>query len=518
MTYSVGPFDFDPAKFEIRLHGAPIAAEPQVLSMLFFLIENRHRLVTKDNLIEAIWKGRAISDSAISSRLKAARQLLGDDGSKQRLIRTVHGKGFRFVGEVHHKTNSDVQVINELSPPPAGDVTCTRPAIAVLPFAVDSTAANYGIISDALPHDLITELSRLRWLRVIARGSTFRFRGRNVDIEQVGRMLGVGYCLTGSAGVIGRKLLISVELADTACNSVLWAERFEAAVDDIHTIRETIIARVVTALELQIPRHEAEQARLRPVADLDAWSNYHLALQHMFRFNRDDNQRAMQLFELAVRSDRRFARAHAGLSFTRFQNAFLGYSATPKEEAMLARKAAERALELDEFDPFANLTMGRSLWLQQEVESSLAWLERATSLSPNYAHAVYSLGWAKTILNQATEGQQDVIEAARLSPLDPLHYAMTATRALSLSILGEDQQAAALADRAAKELRAHVLIAVIAAACHELAGNEAEARSWAANVHSRAPQLTRTDFFRSFPFTHAPTSERLSHALATLGL
>lgn len=173
----------------------------------------------------------------------------------------------------------------------------------------------------------------------------------------------------------------------------------------------------------------------------------------MFRFNRGDNLCAMQLFGRAADIEPRFARAHAGLSLTRFQNAFLGYSGAADEQARLARMDAEKAVEIDELDPFANAAMARSLWLQDDVESSISWLERSTILSPNFAHAIYSLGWAKTILNHATEGQEDALEASRLSPLDPLHYAMTATHALSCSTLKKDEEAAGLADRAARSPR-----------------------------------------------------------------
>ena len=161
MRYRVGEHVLDLRKFELRKNDCLLPAEPQVLSLLFLLVENRDRLVSKDELVATIWGGRAVSDSAISSRIKSARQLIGDDGEAQRLIRTVHGKGFRFVGEVS-ACEAEVTGIRPL------DAPGSKPSIAVLPF--DCTDPSLSIISDGVPHDLIVGLSRLRSMMVIARG------------------------------------------------------------------------------------------------------------------------------------------------------------------------------------------------------------------------------------------------------------------------------------------------------------------------------------------------------------
>lgn len=510
MQYHFGDFVLDPGKFELRRNGVMLPAEPQVLSMLLMLVENGERLVSKHELVESIWDGRAVSDSAISSRVKTARQLLGDDGSAQRFIRTVHGKGYRFVGEVQARVAAEARH-------PPDEREAGRPSIAVLPFN-NAHGAEVSVISDGLPHELIVELSRLRWITVIARGSAFRFRGSKLDLGQVRAILGVRYCLTGNVDVVGERIGVAVELVDTCSDAIVWAEHFEGSLHDLHEIRETIVARVIGSLEIQIPLHEAERARLFAPEDMDAWSSYHLGLQHMLRFNKADNLLALSHFERAACLEPGFARAYAGLSFTRFQNAFLNYADAPAVEAALARRAAEKAIELDELDPFANLTMGRAHWLNHQVESSIPWLERATRLSPNYAHAIYSQAWAKMVLGEAADGQRNAKEAMRLSPIDPLKYAMVATDALAELMLDRQESAAALADQAAREPRAHVLIAVIAAACQKLAGNSGRAAYWAADVKSRAPQLTQSDFFRSFPFTDPALRNRLSAGLSQIGI
>jgi TolB-like protein len=511
MIYRFGGFELDLARAELRAGGEPCPLEPQVFALLAMLVEHRERLVSRDELIEKVWDGRIVTDAAIASRVKSARQALGDDGQAQRFIRTVHGKGFRFVAEV--KASRDATA------PDAGDapMALARPSIAVLPFRMLGDPGQHAAIADALPHDLILELSRLRWLFVTARGSSFRFRDADADVREIGRLLGVRYCLSGSIELAGNTLTVTVELVDTRDASVVWADRYSGALDDVHRMREEIRARVLAALDLQIPLHEAHLARLTVTEKLDAWSAFHLGLQHMYRFNRADNSAATALFQRAVTLDPGFARAHAGLSFVHFQTAFMRHTDDLAGEIAQARRCAERGLELDPLDPFVNFTMGRTFWLQGDLDRSLGWLERATSISPNYAQGIYARGWTETLAGRGLEGRGHVDLAMRLSPLDPLYYAMIGTRAFSHLMLGEDAEAAGWAERAARSPGAHVLIAMIASVAHTLAGDDTRAAGWAANVRERNPTLTGADFFRAFPIKPEAARARVAEALARLG-
>jgi TolB-like protein/DNA-binding winged helix-turn-helix (wHTH) protein/Tfp pilus assembly protein PilF len=525
MIYRFGGFELDLARVELRMDGAACPVEPQVFALLALLVENRDRLVSKDEIIEKVWDGRIVSDSAVASRVKSARKAIGDDGKNQRLIRTVQRRGFRFVGDVRPAPSVELFPAaaagrpagpGELAPvQPA--IPDSRPSIAVLPFHFTGEAGPYGGFADALPHELIVELSRLRWLFVTARGSSFRLRAPDVDLGEVGRLLGVRYCLTGTMEVARRNLAVTVTLVDTRDGGVLWADRYAGPVGDVHRVREEIRGRILTALEIQIPIHEAALARLRGTEDLDAWSAYHLGLHHMYRFNRTDNAAATALFQKSVTLDPGFARAHAGLSFVHFQTAFMRHTDDLAGEVDLARRYAERAVELDSQDPFVNFTMGRTYWLQGDLEGGLAWLERATSLSPNYAQGIYARAWTETLAGRGLLGREHVDLAMRLSPLDPLYYAMQGTRAFTHIVQGEDAQAAYWAERAARSPGAHVLIAMIAAAAHVLAGNMPHAESWAANVRERNATLTREDFFRSFPMKSETARSRVSTALERCG-
>jgi TolB-like protein len=525
MIYRFGHFELDLIKVELRVDGDVCPVEPQVFALLALLVENCERLVSKEEIVEKVWDGRLVSDAAVASRVKSARQALGDDGKAQRFIKTIHGQGLRFVAEVKvvrgaHFADSPAAPPDELriALPTASAIDQTsRPSIAVLPFRLIGVAGAYAAIAEALPDELIADLSRLRWLFVTARGSSFRLRVADTDMGAIGRLLGVRYCLSGTVEVAGASLTVTVKLVDTRDGGVVWADHFAGKIDDVHQIRTEIRSRILAALEIQIPLHEAALARLTVTEHLDAWSAYHLGLQHMYRFNRKDNVEATALFQQAVARDPGFARAHAGLSFMHFQSAFMRYTDDLAGEIELARRFAERGLELDSLDPFVNFTMGRTYWLKGDLEGSLGWLERATSISPNYAQGIYARAWTETLSGRGLEGRANVDLAMRLSPLDPLYYAMLGTRALSHMVLGEDAEAASWAERAARSPGAHVLIAMIAAVAHALAGDEARALSWAGNVRERNTALTRDDFFRAFPMRSEATKARVSNVLVRFG-
>ena len=518
MIYRFGSFELDLDKVELRELGAALPIEPQVFALLAFLIENRERLVSKDEIFENVWDGRFVSDSALASRIKHARKALGDDGQAQAFIKTIHGRGFRFVADVEaQRFEMSVEASEQAEAVTPATESGTRPSIAVLPFRLVGDAGTYATIAEGLPHELITELARLRWLFVIARGSSFRLRGQDLDMREVGRRLNVRYCLSGTVEVTNKQLAITTELADTRGGTIVWSEQYTGSVDEIHAMRTDIRATILAALEIQIPLHEATDARLAVTENLDAWSAYHLGLQHIYRFNRKDNAAAAKLFGQAVRQDPSFSRAHAGLSSVHFQNAFLRQTDDVAAEIKRARDCAQRGLDFDPLDPFVNFTMGRTFWLEGDLDRALAWIERSTSLSPNYAQGLYARAWTETIAGNTSDGREHVDLAMRLSPLDPLYYAMLGTRGFTHLLRGEYAEATIWTDRAARSPGAHVLIAMIAAAAQLLAGDASRAHAWADNVRERNAKLTSNDFFAAFPLKDAAMHKNVALALKTLG-
>lgn len=519
MIYVFADIELDMLKVELRRAGKPVPIERQVFALLALLVENSDRLVSKDEIIENVWEGRIVSDAAVASRVKSLRAALGDDGKTQKFVRTVHGQGFRFVAPVTAAPNParKVAAFDTGKSADSPQSRIERPSIVVLPFRVVGGSSRFPGVADALPDELISVLARLRWLFVIARGTAFRFRPPVQNVVEIGGTLGVGYCLTGAIEIVGDRIAVAVELAETLKGGVVWGERFAAKVDDIHEVRERIVREVVAALELRIPANEANSARLSPPDRLDAWSAYHLGLQSFYRFNIKDNAAALAMFERATVLDPEFARAHAGLSSACFQNAFLRYNTNRKAAVDAARRHAVRGVELDPLDPFANFALGRVHWIEGDIIGGAGWLDRAIALSPNYAQGFYARAWANMIVGEHGPVSEDIDLALRLSPLDPFKYAMLGVRAFDLLVKGDLKSAALAAEESARAPGAHALIACIAAALHEINGDRHRAAFWAQNVRARKPDFARAHFFEAFPFEKPEIRRMLHHALETLG-
>ncbi len=512
MIYVFEEYRLDVAAHELRRGKLVVPVEPQVFDLLKLLIANSQRLVSRDEIIDQIWAGRIVSDSAIDSRIKSARRAVGDDGRAQRLIKTQHGVGFRFVGSVTMPHGASQVLEQAAVKGPGEEPEPSRPSIAVLPFSLVGAAGPYGAIAQGLPHELIVELSRLRWLFVVARGSSFQLHGAEATPAAVRTVLGVGYCLSGVVEIDEGRLTVTVELCGTDNGSVIWGERYCSSLGGVHEIREKIVGAVVSALELQIPLAEAQRA-LKAPQNLDAWALYHLGLGQIYRFDRSGAQAAATLFAQAIDRDPSFARAHAGLSFAHFEGAFLRFAGDRAAAAQSARHFAERSLELDPLDPFCNLVMGRAAWLTGDLEVALPWLDRAVALSPNYAQGKYSAAWTRTLLGDSVEGQGLVDAAMGLSPIDPLLYGMLGVRAFSHIVLDEPAEAAHWAERAARAPRAHPLIELIASVGHGLNGDMSRAMAWATSARTRQPGIGVDDFLQAFPFRGAEARDRISRTL-----
>jgi TolB-like protein/Flp pilus assembly protein TadD len=497
MIWIFGAFRLDSELFELSRGTEPVRLEPQVLALLCHLVRHRYRMVTKEEIVENVWHGQSVSDASISSRIRSARIAVGDDGQQQAIIRTVHGRGFRFVAEVAETAPAQFTAASatlEPNSPLAG-----RPSIAILPFRALAMTPDLTILADAIPYEIIQALSRLRWLAVIARGSSFRFRKPDPDLDLIATALGARYILSGIIEGNVDGLAVTLELSDATTNEVIWGDRIAAPQDAVDELRSCIVAHLVTALDVYIPLNEARSAQLAAIETLDAWANYHLGLQHLYRFTAKDNQQAKGLFERAVILDPRFARAHAGLSFTSFLEAFLHLGPNGKDATRAARRHAEKGLELDPLDPFANFTMGRSHWLTDDLDAATEWLSRATTLNPNYAQGFYSSALTSMLTGNLAETEVGLDTALQLSPLDPLLYGMHGVRSQMFIQSGDYAAAARWGDRAAATPGAHYLIAMIAMVANGLAGRNDSASRWRQTVRQCKPDASSAHYFAAFP-------------------
>lgn len=382
-----------------------------------------------------------------------------------------------------------------------------RASVAVMPFIERTLGATLpGGLADALAYDVIARLAKLRSLFVIAQGTVFALRDRCATPEEAGRLLGVDYVVSGSAQRRGERLLVSVELAETRGGRIAWTEVFDRKSDDAFLVLDEIGNGIVAAIDREIEAIERNRAVLKPPNALDAWEAHHRGLWHMYRFNKADNAQAGHFFEMALRLDPTFARAHAGLSFTHWQNAFQGWAARD-HEVERAYAAAGQALMADECDPAAHLAMGRALWLRGGQEQSLVELNQAIDLSPNLAQGHYALGFVHALAGDPIAAVSSVDHSRRLSPFDPLLFAIFASRAMALARLGHVDEAADWAVKAASRPNAHAQILATAAYCLGLAGRIEEARDHLAAIHRTLPLYRVDDYLAAFQF--GPDTARL---------
>lgn len=515
MTWSFGDYRLDPERFQLSCRDERVRLEPQVLSLLIHLVRNRDHMVTKGEIVASVWQGEAVSDASISSRIRSARQAVGDDGARQAVIRTVHGRGFQFIPEVTNESPGHAASEGFIPSPP--NHNGGRPSIAVLPFEQLGMVPELAILGDAIPHEIIEALSRMRWLAVIARGSTFRVRRVAADIDLVSTALSARYVLSGVIESPGRTIAVTLELSDSSSREIIWADRLVAPVNEVEELRSRIVTHLVSALEAHIPFNEARIARLSDPTGLDAWANYHIGLGHLYRFTAADNALAKLCFERAIAADPRLARAHAGLSFTSFLEAFLRLTPDPAMAAQNARRHAERGLELDPLDPFANFTMGRTFWLSDEPDIAADWLARATSLNPNYAQGFYASAFTAMLTGNAPAAFAALDTSLNLSPLDPLLYGIHGVRAQML-IQQEDHEAAAgWGDRAATTPGAHYLIAMIALVANGMAERHEQAARWRRAIRRLKPDARSADYFAAFPTREMASRARIEKELRRHG-
>lgn len=373
-----------------------------------------------------------------------------------------------------------------------------RASIAVMPFT-DLTAepGGRGGPSDGLAHDIITRLAKLRSLFVIAPGTVFALDQRRVGPEEAARTLNVDYVVSGSFHRTAARTTVNVRLVETRSARVIWAETYDRKAEDALYTLEEIGNRVVASLDVEIEAAERNRAILKPPSSLDAWEAHHRGLWHMYRFNRADNALARQFFEQAVRLDPTFSRAYAGLSFTHWQNAFQRWGDRETESAR-AYETAGRGLLQDGKDPAAHWAMGRALWLQGNHAQSLSELQNAVDLSPNFALGHYTLGFVGCQVGEVEPAITASDLSRELSPYDPLLFGMLAVRALALVRLGQFEEAAQWAERAAARPNAHTHIQAIAAHCLAMAGRLDEARSNVAKIRMAQPDYGLDDFLSAF--------------------
>src|SRR6195256_4034398 len=402
-----------------------VHVEPQVFDLLVYLVQNRDRVVSKDDLIASVWGGRIVSESTLTSRINAARTAVGDNGREQQLIRTIPRKGLRFIGAVQVPADDKQQAPAAELPPdeiyePSRPVLPLpdRPAIAVLPFTNMSGDPEQEYFSDGISEDIITALSKLRWFFVIARNSSFVYKGKAVHMKQVAEELGVGYVVEGSLRKAGDRVRITAQLNDVATGSHIWAERYDRDLADVFAVQDEITEAIVAAIEPKLYAAENFHAQRKPPDSMDAWDLVMRALSHYWRVTRQDNVGAQALLEKAISIDPSYGQALGVLAASHTFSGHMGW-ADMATIVPIAERAALAAIRADSEDPWAHYALGSAYLFTRRFEDSLAEFELALRLNPNFSLAQGYYGLTLSYCGRWEEADAAARRALRLSPRDP---------------------------------------------------------------------------------------------------
>jgi TolB-like protein/Tfp pilus assembly protein PilF len=429
VQFVFGDYTLDTATRELLCGASAVAVEPQVFDLLTYLVQTRDRVVSKDDLIASVWGGRIVSDSTLASRINAARKAVGDSGEAQKLIRTITRKGVRFIGEVQHRMNA-----GDAGPAPADTDHLRlrpalprpdRPAIAVLPFVSMSDDSDQDHFADGISEDIITALSKLRWFFVVARNSSFSYKGKSAHIQQIAAELGVGYIVEGSVRKSGDRVRITAQLNDAVTGGPIWAERYDRALADVFAVQDEITEAIVGAIEPQVYAAENFRARRKPPGSLDAWDFVMQALSHFWRLTSEDNVAAQTLLKQAIAIDPNYGQAYGVLAFSHGFGAQMGWE-DRAFAAGAADCAANQAVRADSEDAWAHLAMACARVGLRRYDDAVAEFETTLRLNPNFALAQGYYGLLLTYCGRWREARAAANRALRLSPRDPLTAIYTA--------------------------------------------------------------------------------------------
>jgi len=447
MRYRFTDFVLDTNSLELSENNAPVHSEPQVIELLVYFVQNNQRLVTREEIYAAVWHGRIVSEAALSSRIKTLRQLLGDNGKTQRIIRTVHKRGFRFVAEVREiggsreessrllsENTSEITPSNSSELPVASaDLTgYDKPVIAVLPFHNISCEEEQEYFADAITADIITHLSKHRWLQVIARNTMLGFKNKSIDPRTLAKDLSANYIVEGNVRKAGNRFRISVNLVDAISGHQIWSDRYDRVLDDMFDLQDEITEIIVARLEPEIGFSERNRIAASRPPNLRAWDAFHLGIHHFYRFTGDDNIEAQKLLKLSQELDPNFGEAFAWWAYS----VILGmvyWDTKPTNQLMdEALSACDKALLSDPQNASFHALKARIQVARCEYSSGLTENQIAIKLNPTLAAAHCGLGDSLAYEGNYDKAMPCFDRAIAMSPNDPQLWAFYSYAAQAL--------------------------------------------------------------------------------------
>jgi TolB-like protein/DNA-binding winged helix-turn-helix (wHTH) protein/cytochrome c-type biogenesis protein CcmH/NrfG len=471
-----GDYVLDRERRELSRGSEQIALEPQVLDVLIHLVQNRDRVVTKDDLIACVWDGRIVSDSTLTSRVNAARRAVGDSGDRQEVIKTYARRGFRFLGAVQIAGDgdgssgpvergeiapaaalpqADASVADEGRRPDAALKWGGRPSVAVLPFSNLSGDSEQEYFTDGITEDIITALSRHRSLAVITRNGNFASKSAGGDLRQAGLTLGAEYLVEGSVRKAGERVRITTQLVETEGGRQLWAERYDRDLQNLFALQDEITTTIAARIEPEVGAAERLRVERKAVPALHAWDFFRLGTKHFYKSTPADNLEAQRLFRRALEIDPNLAEAYGYLSYATVLSMVYFEAELNEERLAEAVVIGRKGVELDDQDGLIRFMYGRALLATKAYGDALAELETAVELNPCLAVSYCGLGDSLAYEGRITEAIPYFQKAIELSPYDPLRWAFYAYRALAHIFAQEFELASDWAQKATRVPNAH---------------------------------------------------------------
>jgi TolB-like protein/Flp pilus assembly protein TadD len=449
LLFSFENFVLDTDRRELRGGAGLIAVEPQVFDLLAYLIQNRGRVVSRDDIFAAVWNGRIVSESTLTTRLNAARTAIGDSGEDQRLIKTLPRKGMRFVGTVREEHAPTIVTLPHPSEQASPLTLPDGPSIAVLPFTNLSGDPEQEYFADGMAEEIITALSRCHWLFIIARNSSFTYKGKTVDVRQVGRELGVRYVLEGSVRRGGNRLRFLGQLVDATSGAQIWADRFDGEMTDVFDLQDRFTESVVAAIEPMLQLAEIDRLKHKPAANLHAYDLLLRAQQLEHEFTAESLATAIRCTEQALAIDRHYAHAMALAAHCYGMRFIQGWANDAAAEAAEGVRLATHAVEHRQDDGNVLwLAAQATLYLAKDRERARDLVYKSLELNPNSAAAVTVGGVVETMSGNSGKALELLQRAHRLSPRDPRGWLTAGAMALAHLTDGRFEEAVTFCNRA----------------------------------------------------------------------
>jgi len=521
--YRFEGYTLDTTRCSLRRGDRVVELRPRTFEVLRYLVENAGRLVTKEEFIKAIWPDVVVTDESLTHCVSEARQAMGDD--RQAMIRTVPRRGYQFVAPVSRLSpDSGPETQSALAARPRSGIDPDRalpdkPSIAVLPFTNIGGDPEQEYFADGMVEEIITALSRFSGLLVIARNSSFAYKGRSVDVKQVGRELGVRYVLEGSVRKAANRLRITGQLIDASNGAHIWADRFDGALADVFDLQDEVTASVVGAMSPRIEQAEIERAKRKPTGSLDAYDYFLHGMATDYGWTREANNEALRLFHKAIEIDPDFASAYGMGAYCYCPRKAFRWIDDWANKVAECSRLARKAVNLGKDDAVALSRGGFTLaYVAHDLDAGSVFIDRALALNPNLAFAWLANGWLKNWLGEPQAALQHLAHAIRLSPFDSMMPVIQNAITLAHFLAGDYDKAWTVVARVLREKPDNHVTLRYAAASNALAGRMEEAQQTMARLRQIDPEMRVSDLKDMVPLRRPEDRARLEEGMRKAGL